>query len=111
MDWNPAQRVVVILALAFFMGAIAWSAVPFRTDAPAEGKAKQCVPAALAIFIQGDKTSQTNSWLKYGYCAEAAKARLATSGTVATLALAFAGGAFMVLRPPRRRDQVEVLSA
>src|SRR4051794_381425 len=107
MDWHPAQRVVVILALAFFMGAIAWSAVPFRTFARSEDVSKQCVPAALAIFIQGDKDSQTNSWLKYGYCADAAKARLATPGTVATLAFGFAGGGFMVLRPPRRRDPAE----
>ena len=111
MDWNPAQRVVVILALVFFMGAIAWSAVPFRTDAPAEGKSKQCVPAALAIFTQGDKTSETNSWLKYGYCADAAKARLATTGALAVVAIGFAGGAFIVLRRPRRRDPVEVLRA
>jgi hypothetical protein len=111
VNWNPAQRAVVILALAFFTVAIAWSAVPFRTDAPADGKSKQCVPAALAIFIQGDKSSQTNSWLKYGYCADAAKARLATTGTVASLSMVFAAGAFMVLRPPRRRDPGEVVRA
>jgi hypothetical protein len=111
MGWAPVQRVVVIVAMAVILGAIGWSAVPFRTDAPAEGKSKQCVPAALAIFVQGDKTSQTNSWLKYGYCADAAKARLATTGAVASLTVVFACGAFFVLRPPRRRDSVDVLSA
>jgi hypothetical protein len=111
MGWNPAQRVVVVLALSCFLGAIAWSAVPFRTDAPAEGKSKSCVPAVLAIFTQGDKTSQTNSWLKYGYCADAAKARVATSGVIASLAVMFAAGAFIVLRSPRRRDPVEILRA
>lgn len=104
MGWNRSQRVAVVLGLLVFLSAIAWSAVPFRTDAPAEGVTKQCVPAALAIFTQGDKDSQTGSWLKYGYCADAAKARLATTAVVATLALGFAGAAFVLLRDPRRRE-------
>ena len=95
----------MVLALAFLLGAVVYSAVPFRVDVP-EGRSGQCVPAALAIVSQGDADSQTNSWLKYGYCANAAKARLATSGVIASLAIVFAVGALRVLRTPEEEHAV-----
>ena len=101
MGWNPARRMVMVLATAFILGAVGYSAVPFRVDVP-EGRSGRCVPAALAIVAQGDADSQTNSWLKYGYCANAAKARLATSGVIASLAIVFAIGAVRVLRTPEQ---------
>ena len=107
MGWNPARRMVMVLALAFVLGAVGYSAVPFRVDVP-EGRSGQCVPAALAIVTQGDADSQTNSWLKYGYCADAAKARLATSGVIAALAIVFAVGALRVLRTPEEEHAVLV---
>jgi hypothetical protein len=99
MDLGPARRIVAILVLAVVVGAIGYSAVPFRTAVPA-GRSGQCVPAALAIFIQGDADSQTGSWLKYGYCANAAKPRLATSGVIASLAIVFGLGTLRALRAP-----------
>ena len=94
---NSARCMVTVLALGFVLGAIGYSAVPFRVDVP-KGRSGQCVPAALAIVTQGDVDSRTGSWLKYGYCANAAKARLATSGVIAALAIVFAAGASRVLR-------------
>ena len=96
---------VMVLAMAFILGAVGYSAEPFRVDVP-EGRSGQCVPAALAIVTQGDADSQTNSWLKYGYCANAAKARLATSGVIASLAIVFAIGAVRVLRTPEQEHAV-----
>jgi hypothetical protein len=107
VGWNPARRMVMVLALAFVLGAVGYSAVPFRVDVP-EGRSGQCVPAALAIVTQGDADSQTNSWLKYGYCADAAKACLATSGVIAALAIVFAVGALRVLRTPEEEHAVLV---
>jgi hypothetical protein len=99
VDLGSARRIVTILVLAVVLGAIGYAAVPFRTAVPA-GRSGQCVPAALAIFTQGDADSQTGSWLKYGYCANAAKPRLATSGVIASLAIVFGLGALRALRTP-----------
>jgi hypothetical protein len=107
VGWNSARRMVMVLALAFVLGAIGYSAVPFRVDVP-KGRSGQCAPAALAIVTQGDADSQTGSWLKYGYCANAAKARLATSGAIAALAIVFAAGASRVLRMPEEEHAVLV---